>query len=86
MQIKYFDKDSLTKHNNYAIKHNLNRSIYKDVVAQLDSETLFPVVWTIDHNDAEMRCKLMLSPTTEAWLDLPLASYNKLPSVNMPTH
>lgn len=85
--VKYFDKRSLRTANNDAIHYGFNRSIREDVIEQLDDETLFPVVFTMPHNDgAEMRLKLLLSPTKEAWLDVIPEGYESLPHVSIPSH
>ena len=86
MNVSYFDKQSLIEANNDAILEQRNRSLDPDAIALLDDDMRFPVVWSMDHNDVEVRCKLMLTPTDEAWLDVSYETFNALPYVTMPTH
>lgn len=86
MNISYFDKQSLIEANNDAILEQRNRSLNPEAIALLDDDTKFPVVFSMDHNEQEVRVKLMLTPTDEAWLDVSYETFNALPSVTMPTH
>ena len=85
MEIQYFDKKSLIKANNEAIRNNRNRTLEPSELKKLDDDTKFPVVFSMTHNDREVRVKLLLNPQTEAWLDLSFKTFCSLPTVTMPT-
>ena len=85
MQVKYFNKASLLDANNEAILSERNRSIYNESIVDIADDTLFPIVFSMPHNDVEMRVELMPDPTTKVWLDMPFEAYEALPSVDYPT-
>ena len=85
MEIQYFDKKSLIKANNEAIRNNRNRTLEPSELKKLDDNTKFPVVFSMTHNDREVRVKLLLNPQTEAWLDLSFKTFCSLHTVTMPT-
>ena len=85
VELQYFDKKSLIKANNEAIRKKRNRAIKPSVLKKLDDETKFPVVFSMTHNDREVRVKLLLNPQTEAWLDVSFKTFCSLPTVTMPT-
>ena len=84
--ITYFDKDTLIDANNEAIRKKRNRALNPEALALLDEECKFPVVWSMYHNDQEVRVKLMLSPNDSAWLDVSFDTFHSLPTIAMPTH
>ena len=86
MQLKYFTKEALVKANNEAIRSKRNRSLVKKFVTDLDAENRYPVIWAMTHNDREMRVRLLLNADSDAWLDIPFKTYDRLPVVTMPTH
>ena len=86
MQVKYFSKDLLVKANKAAIRTNRNRSLEPTHLSELDEDNKFPIVWAMPHNDHEMRVRLLLDANSEAWIDIPFKTYDKLPVVTMPTH
>tara|TARA_R100000935_G_scaffold1683_2_gene5171 strand:- start:3828 stop:4088 length:261 start_codon:yes stop_codon:yes gene_type:complete len=86
MQVKYFSKDLLVKANKAAIRTNRNRSLEPKFLTKLDEDNKYPIVWATPHNDVEMRVRLLLDAKSEAWLDIPFKTYDKLPVVTMPTH
>ena len=71
MEIQYFDKKSLIKANNEAIRNNRNRTLEPSELKKLDDDTKFPVVFSMTHNDREIRVKFLHSPEIHAWLDIP---------------
>lgn len=81
MEIQYFDKKSLIKANNEAIRNNRNRTLEPSELKKLDDNTKFPVVFSMTHNDREIRVKFLLSPEIHAWLDIPFKTFHKLPSI-----
>ena len=86
MQVKYFTKDLLVKANKTAIRTNRNRSLEPTRLSELDEDNKYPIVWATPHNDHEMRVRLLLDANSEAWIDIPFKTYDKLPVVTMPTH
>jgi|TARA_E500000318_G_scaffold84278_1_gene80025 hypothetical protein len=85
MQVKYFNKASLLDANNEAIISERNRSLRNESIVDTEDDTLFPIVFSMPHNDVEMRVQLMLDPTTRVWLDMPFKAYEALPSIEYPT-
>jgi hypothetical protein len=86
MQVKYFNKASLLDANNEAILSERNRSIYNESIVDIADDTLFPIVFSMPHNDVEMRVELMLDPTTKVWLDMPFEAYEALPTIDVQKH
>jgi len=79
----YMDKKTLIAINDNAIRKNRNRTLIPEKVKEL-SDTLFPVVFNMVHNDDEIRCQLMLNAEgATAWLDMPIGVFNKLPSMEL---
>ena len=79
-EIRYFTKADLLEANNEAIASNRNRTLIPEMVEALPDKN-FPVAFFFIHNDVEMRCRLILSEIdTWAFLDVPLATYNSLPT------
>ena len=83
--VSYFTKQSLIEANNDAILNKRNRSLNNDFITSLDDDTKFPVVFSMDHNEQEVRLELMVAPTKKVWLDVSYETFNDLPSVTMPT-
>jgi len=86
MQVKYFNKASLLDANNEAILSERNRSIYNESIVDIADDTLFPIVFSMPHNDVEMRVELMLDPTTKVWLDMSFEAYEALPTIDVQKH
>ena len=86
MQVKYFTKDLLVKANKAAIRTKRNRTLEPKYLSELNEDNKYPIVWTMPHNDVEMRVRLLLTADSDAWLDIPFKTYDKLPVVTMPTH
>ena len=86
MQVKYFNKASLLDANNEAILSERNRSIYNESIVDIADDTLFPIVFSMPHNDVEMRVGLLLDPETKVWLDMPFEAYEALPTIDVQKH
>ena len=56
---QYFTKDMLIETNAAAIKEKRNRSIDTEILQQLDDDFKFPVVFAMEHNQIEMRVKVL---------------------------
>ena len=83
MQVKYFTKDLLVKANKAAIRTKRNRTLEPKYLSELDEDNKYPIVWTMPHNDVEMRVRLLLTPDSDAWLDIPFKTYDNLPVVTL---
>lgn len=85
--IKFFTKETLIAANSEAIKTNRNRTLEPAAIAALDADGLkFPVVFSMIHNDAEMRLMIALGAWEggearmlgTAWIDVPFETFNNL--------
>ena len=76
---KYFTKKELMRVNKRSIKANRNRTLEPSYLEKLDEKLLFPIVFEFPHNDVEMRTRIQLSDTANAFLDMDWKDYNKLP-------
>ena len=83
--VVYFTKPLLKKVNAQSIKDDRNRTIIPEVIDELDDDTLFPVVFSMVHNDVEMRLRVMLAPESGAYLDVPFETYETLPTTKLAT-
>ena len=77
--VKCFTKEELRKANNVAIKTNRNRTLRKKDFMKQPEDTLFPVVFAMPHNDAEMRVRVLLYEKRSGYLDIPLDTFDALP-------
>ena len=78
--MKYFTKDLLIKANNEAIRSKRNRSLKPKSIKALPDDLKFPVTFEMPHNDREMRLQIVLDNNgTNAWIDVPFKTYNKIP-------
>jgi len=76
---KYFTKKELMRVNKRSIKANRNRTLEPSYLEKLDEKLLFPIVFEFPHNDVEMRARIQLSDTANAFLDMDWKDYDKLP-------
>ena len=76
---KYFTKKELMRVNKRSIKANRNRTLEPSYLEKLDEKLLFPIVFEFPHNDVEMRARIRLSDTANAFLDMDWKDYDKLP-------
>jgi hypothetical protein len=86
VMVKYFTKPLLMKANKEAIRKNRNRALKPEVLESLDEDLKFPVVFTMPHNDVEMRLGILLNPETEGFIDVPLKTWETLPKVPLEKH
>ena len=79
--IKYLTYDELVRLNKLAKKDNRNQSLAPIVLEKIDKQTVFPVVYSMVHNDIEMRIVLQLNKDASArgLLDISFKEYNNLP-------
>lgn len=84
--ITYADKDLLTKLNIKAINTQRNRYIdpetLREVLAGQPSNTVYPAIFTMIHNDDEMRVSFSLGDTS-IWIDMDFEDYASLPEISV---
>lgn len=80
---QYFTKDMLIETNAAAIQENRNRSIDVEILQQLDDDFKFPVVFAMEHNQIEMRVKVLIAPDLNVMLDMSFDRFNSLPVVEV---
>ena len=73
----------LIETNAAAIQENRNRSIDVEILQQLDDDFKFPVVFAMEHNQIEMRVKVLIAPDLNVMLDMSFARFNSLPVVEV---
>ena len=81
VMVTYFTKPLLMKANEEAIRNNRNRALKPEVFEMLDDDLKFPVVFSMPHNDGEMRIGLLLNAKTKAYIDVPFKTWENLPKV-----
>lgn len=85
-KVKYFTKDTLIAANSRAINTQRNRTLHPEPISKLPN-LRFPVVFSMIHNDCEMRVGIMVGPDADklqlVYLDVPFDTYNKLPEVEI---
>jgi len=89
--IKYIDYKTLLILNDKAIKAKFNRSLVHEKLVEMSDrikKNLYPLVQTFDHNDSEIRCRIILDvsqdphpQTFDVWLDMTYEDYKILPSM-----
>ena len=85
-KVKYLTKEQLIKLNNQSIKDNRNQNINNKVIENLPkynkvgSEKVFPIIWSMIHNDVEIRCLIQFDNNeNKGLLDMSCTDYDKLP-------
>ena len=86
-KIRYLTKEHLIKLNNQSIKDNRNQNINTKVIENLPkynkagAEKVFPIIWSMIHNDVEIRCMVQFDETegNKGLLDMSYTDYDKLP-------
>ena len=73
----------LIETNAAAIQENRNRSIDVEILKQLDDDFKFPVVFAMEHNQIEMRVKVLIAPDLNVMLDMSFDRFNSLPVVEV---
>ena len=81
MTTKYLTYERFEDLNKKAVRRELNRSLYFDRLP-ISEDDVFPISFSLIHNDKEMRCEVVLNAEGEtAWLDMSLQDYSGLPEV-----
>ena len=86
-KVRYLTKEQLIKLNNKSIILDRNQNIDTKVIENLPkynkvgSEKVFPIIWSMIHNDVEIRCMIQFDETAEnkGLLDMSCTNYDKLP-------
>jgi len=85
-KVKYLTKEQLIKLNNQSIKDNRNQNINNKVIENLPkynkvgSEKVFPIIYSMIHNDLEIRCLIQFDNNeNKGLLDMSCTDYDKLP-------
>lgn len=85
-KVKYLTKEQLIKLNNQSIKDNRNQNINNKVIENLPkynkvgSEKVFPIIYSMIHNDVEIRCLIQFDNNeNKGLLDMSCTDYDKLP-------
>lgn len=88
--VKYFSKQELQRANQDAIANDRNRSLVPEFFDHLkslghDDSTKYPVVYSMLHNDCEVRCVIAyhedhIGIADCAWLDVEIGFFNQLPT------
>ena len=85
-KVKYLTKEQLIKLNNQSIKDNRNQNINTKVIENLPkynkvgSEKVFPIIYSMIHNDVEIRCLIQFDNNeNKGLLDMSCTDYDKLP-------
>ena len=85
-KVKYLTKEQLIKLNNQSIKDNRNQNINNKVIENLPkynkvgSEKVFPIIYSLIHNDVEIRCLIQFDNNeNKGLLDMSCTDYDKLP-------
>ena len=81
-EYQVFTQDTLKRANERAIKLKLNRSIarkpLKKIFAKNDEHTFYPILFSMIHNDKEIRAQVALNKEGESvWIDVPLKHWSK---------
>ena len=83
--IRYFTKTQLIAANKKAIATQRNRTLKPKKLEALP-DVRFPIVFTLLHNDEEMRCRIVLDENgTSAYLDIPFSTFESLPTIQVPS-
>ena len=92
--VKYLTKRDIIRLNDKAIRTKKNRSIRPDNYKVLRDTFKYPVVFSLLHNDIEMRVNILFGEVFGKskididfldcfWLDMDLKDYNKLPTAEV---
>jgi len=80
MATKFLTYPLLKSINESSIKAKRNRNVYFDRLPLEDDDTRYPVVFSMIHNDREIRTQIMLSGKGESiFLDMSFEEFNALP-------
>jgi hypothetical protein len=78
--IRYLTKKTLIELNNKAIKNKKNRTLEPYLLNKLSDTLKFPIVFSMVHNDCEIRAVIRISSNSysSVCLDLDFKDYNKI--------
>ena len=77
---RYLTYDDLRRINRSSVAAKRNRNLYFDKLPIKDNGSHYPVIFSMVHNDKEMRTEIMLSAGgNRAWLDMSFDEFNGLP-------
>ena len=81
--IRYLTKKNLIELNDKAIKNNKNRTLEPSLLNKLSDTLAFPIVFSMVHNDCEIRAVIQLSSDAGSTicLDVDFNDYDKIPNV-----
>lgn len=81
---KYFTFDSLKKANKKSKSYDLNRTLNDKFFKQLDKTKVYPISFSMSHNDDHMRVRFIHNDhgaeISGEWVDITLQDYDALPS------
>ena len=80
-KIKYLTYDDLVRLNAKAKKENRNQSLDPIVFHNISKDKVFPIEFSMVHNDVEMRAMIQLNADDSArgLLDMSFEDFNSLP-------
>lgn len=78
----YFDLDTLRGMNNKAIVLGFNRQLEQKFFDEIPPETLFPITFSMDHNDGrQIRVRFVYNVNADsAYIDLLPEDFQRLPT------
>ena len=81
---KFLNYETLKQVNAEALRSRRNRSITNFDNLLINHTDLFPIAFSMIHNDFEVRAQVVLNEDgLTAWVDMPLKTFNKLPTANV---
>ena len=81
---KFLNYETLKQVNAEALRSRRNRSITNFDNLLINHTDLFPIAFSMIHNDFEVRAQVVLNDDgLTAWVDMPLKTFNKLPTANV---
>ena len=81
---KFLNYETLKQGNAEALRSRRNRSITNFDNLLINHTDLFPIAFSMIHNDFEVRAQVVLNDDgLTAWVDMPLKTFNKLPTANV---
>tara|TARA_R100001015_G_C4598498_1_gene153582 strand:+ start:302 stop:595 length:294 start_codon:yes stop_codon:yes gene_type:complete len=85
--IKYFDYETLRAANEKAKDLNYNRTLEHSFFKEIDKDALFPITWSMPHNDENIRVRFVHNEfgaeSSAAFLDITLDDFHALPATEV---
>ena len=83
--IRYLTKKNLIDLNNKAIKNKKNRTLEPSILDKLSDTLKFPIVFSMVHNDCEIRAVVQISSNScnHVCMDLDFKDYNKINKIGV---